>query len=92
MSVSDALLHLASATLLAIFFQRVIRSKSSFIYDTFILNMTKVWYECVILRVAPASAVLDIGVGNASSLLENLDLLKKKEIKVTVSTSFLFTC
>ncbi|GMI04954.1 hypothetical protein TrRE_jg4546 [Triparma retinervis] len=43
--------------------------------------MTSLWYSCVLDRISNA-CILDIGVGNATSLLANTDSLKEKSITV----------
>jgi len=75
--LSLALGGFALATLLYI-----VRTRSSQIYDLFILKMTTLWYRTVLGRLPDGATLLDIGVGNASSLLANADILQTKSIRV----------
>lgn len=53
-------------------------------YDLLIFRMTSLWYSTVLSLLPPSTMLLDIGVGNASSLLspENVEVLKEKKLKV----------
>jgi alpha-N-acetylglucosaminidase len=62
---------------------KLVRSNASSIYDVVIFKMTSLWYSCVLDRISNA-CILDIGVGNATSLLANTDSLKEKSITVKV--------
>jgi len=62
-----------------------IRSNASYIYDIAIYKMTKLWYEVTINRLESSSYLLDIGVGNATSLLGNIDTIRTKGINIKVS-------
>ncbi|CAD7923494.1 unnamed protein product [Amoebophrya sp. A120] len=51
-------------------------------YDFLIIRMTRVWYKEVLSRVNDGDHVLDIGVGTATALLRNKELLEKKKLQV----------
>lgn len=52
------------------------------IYDAVIVSTTSVWYREFLTTVPMDSTVLDVGIGTATSLIENRDLLVTKRIKV----------
>lgn len=55
----------------------------SWIYDTIIVGMTRVWYREVLTRLPAGAHVLDVGIGTATSLVANRDLVASKQIRVT---------
>eukprot|EP00746_Dinoflagellata_sp_MGD_P087145 gnl/MRDRNA2_/MRDRNA2_34591_c0_seq1.p1 gnl/MRDRNA2_/MRDRNA2_34591_c0~~gnl/MRDRNA2_/MRDRNA2_34591_c0_seq1.p1 ORF type:complete len:223 (+),score=34.80 gnl/MRDRNA2_/MRDRNA2_34591_c0_seq1:57-725(+) len=52
------------------------------LYDILIVKMTERWYRVVLTRLPKGSSVLDVGIGTASALLRNSELLQQKEIHV----------
>ena len=54
----------------------------SYIYDTFIVAMTTVWYREVLVDVPVGARILDVGIGTATSLLDNRDIIVSKKLKV----------
>eukprot|EP00924_Labyrinthula_sp_SR-Ha-C_P016339 snap_masked-scaffold_6-processed-gene-0.30-mRNA-1 protein AED:0.01 eAED:0.01 QI:0/-1/0/1/-1/1/1/0/234 len=63
-------------------FVLVLRHFSPRIYDFVIVSMTKRWYEAVLLDIPENSKVLDVGIGTATSLLENSEIIKQKKLKI----------
>jgi hypothetical protein len=54
----------------------------SYIYDFIIVKMTSRWYKQVLTLLPENSTVLDVGIGTGRALLNNADLLRRKNIKV----------
>ncbi|KAK3276377.1 hypothetical protein CYMTET_15540 [Cymbomonas tetramitiformis] len=52
------------------------------VYDIVIVKMTTKWYAFVLNRISSKQKVLDIGIGTASALIENKDILEKKDIQI----------
>lgn len=44
--------------------------------------MTSVWYYAVLQSLPDGARVLDIGIGTATALIKNKDLIKSKNISV----------
>lgn len=53
------------------------------IYDTVIVHMTAAWYRAVLERLPAHCRLLDVGIGTASALLANADLIAAKDLSVT---------
>lgn len=58
----------------------LMRMFSSQVYDLVIIHMTQTWYKAVLDRVSKNSRVLDIGIGTASALLRNQNLVESKNL------------
>lgn len=54
----------------------------NYLYDTFVVAMTSVWYREFLVRLPPDSVVLDVGIGNATSLINNRDIIVSKRLKI----------
>lgn len=54
-----------------------------FVYDRLLAGLTSPWYTEVLERVPEGAALLDVGIGTASALLENADLVRRKDLRVT---------
>eukprot|EP00760_Papus_ankaliazontas_P034770 PhM_4_TR7471/c0_g1_i1/m.64334 len=52
-------------------------------YDVIITRMTASWYRSVLMSLPDGAHLLDIGVGTATALLRNKDLILSKKIVVT---------
>lgn len=52
------------------------------VYDFLIIRMTKVWYKAVLERCRGGDRILDIGIGTATALVENADLVRSKRLVV----------
>lgn len=52
------------------------------IYDYFITSMTTRWYRAFLCRLPPNSTVLDIGIGTASALIANKDVILNRNLKI----------
>ena len=55
----------------------------SLIYDSLLPRLTSHWYREVLERVPDGASVLDVGIGTASALLANADLVQQKDLRVT---------
>ena len=62
-------------------FRRLWESFRSWVYDTLIVAMTAIWYREVMVKLPPGSYVLDVGIGTATSLIRNRDLLLTKNLR-----------
>jgi ubiquinone/menaquinone biosynthesis C-methylase UbiE len=54
----------------------------SWLYDVVIVAMTAIWYRSFLVRVPVNAHVLDIGIGTATSLLHNRDIVVSKRLQV----------
>merc|ERR1719238_112540 len=54
----------------------------SWLYDIVIVSMTAVWYRSFLVRVPVNAHVLDVGIGTATSLLHNRDIVVSKRLHV----------
>lgn len=52
------------------------------LYDMLIVKMTRVWYKAVLERCVGGARVLDVGIGTATALVHNKELLVSKNIVV----------
>ena len=52
------------------------------IYDYFITSMTTRWYRAFLCRMAQNSSILDVGIGTASALIANRDVILNKNLTV----------
>lgn len=59
------------------------KSMRSYVYDTIIVSMTLRWYREVLFLCPMAASVLDVGIGTATSLIGNRDLVISKQLAVT---------
>lgn len=69
-----AVLCVLTVILLRVFTARV--------YDILIVHMTSVWYKAVLGRLSNGDRVLDIGIGTATALLKNKDMLAQKNLTI----------
>lgn len=53
------------------------------IYDTAIKPLTGKWYREVLVRLPDGARLLDVGIGTAGALLENADLVREKNLRIT---------
>lgn len=60
---------------------RLLASLKSWIYDTLIIAMTTVWYREVLVRLPTNATVLDVGIGTATALIDNRDILISKNLR-----------
>lgn len=60
----------------------VLRYFAADVYDFVIVRMTTKWYAHFLYRISTKQKVLDIGIGTASALIENKDVLTKKDIQI----------
>ena len=58
------------------------RFLSAEIYDFHIVRMTAVWYEATLKRLDVGTKVLDIGIGTASALAQNAELVRSLRLVV----------
>lgn len=61
--------------------QLVTNIRSS-VYDALIVSMTTGWYREVLLECPVGTAMLDVGIGTASSLIANRDIVLSKKMTV----------
>eukprot|EP01012_Entosiphon_sulcatum_P002942 TRINITY_DN10767_c0_g1_i1.p2 TRINITY_DN10767_c0_g1~~TRINITY_DN10767_c0_g1_i1.p2 ORF type:complete len:214 (+),score=37.22 TRINITY_DN10767_c0_g1_i1:730-1371(+) len=54
----------------------------SVIYDWLIVSMTATWYRTVLRRLPENARVLDVGIGTATALVRNADLIREKKLTV----------
>ena len=54
----------------------------SWLYDSVIVSMTAVWYRSFLVRVPMNADVLDVGIGTATSLLHNRDIVVTKRLHI----------
>lgn len=59
-----------------------LQASRSFLYDICVVSMTSRWYRLVLLRCPMGCSMLDVGIGNASSLLLNRDIVQSKGLSV----------
>jgi ubiquinone/menaquinone biosynthesis C-methylase UbiE len=52
----------------------------SYIYDRVIVQMTTRWYRAVLSELPVGARVLDVGIGTATSLINNRDLIVSKRL------------
>ena len=52
------------------------------IYDLIALHMTTKWYRAVLSRLDKKSNIIDVGIGTASSLIDNLDIIQSKQLTI----------
>jgi alpha-N-acetylglucosaminidase len=82
-AVNDALIRQGAFLLVgAVVAYGAIKIARAKIYDTLIVSLTTEWYERVLLRLAPKSVMLDVGIGTGLALVNNKTLLEAKGIKV----------
>jgi len=60
----------------------LMRRNAPKIYDRAIIHMTALWYKEVLDVVPKNSKVLDIGIGTATALLENLGTVRGKNLTI----------
>ena len=53
------------------------------IYDTTIKPLTGKWYREVLVRLPDGARLLDVGIGTAGALLENVELVREKKLRIT---------
>ena len=54
----------------------------SFLYDLFATKYTKEWVRKSLLDIPKNSLILDVGIGNGSATLANIDVLVQNNIKI----------
>ena len=54
----------------------------SAVYDRIICNMTGEWYRRALLNIPTGSLVLDVGIGTATALLDNIAILEERKLSV----------
>lgn len=54
----------------------------STIYDTLLLRFTSAWYAEVLRRLPEEAKLLDVGIGTAGALLENVERVKEKRLRI----------
>lgn len=54
----------------------------SLVYDYFITAMTTRWYRAFLCRLPPGSSVLDVGIGTATSLIANKDVILNRGLQI----------
>lgn len=54
----------------------------SWFYDVVIVSMTSTWYRSMLVRVPMEAHILDVGIGTATSLLHNRDIVESKRLHV----------
>mmetsp|Transcript_21778 Transcript_21778/g.28199 ORF Transcript_21778/g.28199 Transcript_21778/m.28199 type:complete len:245 (-) Transcript_21778:566-1300(-) len=59
----------------------IARQKASAVYDAVIVRLTREWYAVVINSVAEGSHILDIGVGTATALASQSELIAAKNLQ-----------
>lgn len=67
----------------------------AWIYDRLFHNLSSGWYRSVIEQLPNQAKVLDVGVGTGTSLLDQLDLIRQKEISwcgIDINCSYLEAC
>jgi ubiquinone/menaquinone biosynthesis C-methylase UbiE len=52
------------------------------VYDIIIVKMTQRWYAAVLEDIGKSQRILDVGIGTATALIKNKDLVVKNDIKV----------
>lgn len=62
--------------------RRCLQHCKSVVYDLVAVRMTTVWYREVLVRLPMGTTLLDVGIGTASSLLANRDVVLSKGMKV----------
>ena len=55
---------------------------SADIYDFLIVRMTANWYKAVLERLEADSRLLDVGIGTATALARNKELVLKRRVTV----------
>ena len=58
------------------------RFLSAEIYDMLIVKMTAKWYAAVLLQLPVGTKVVDVGIGTATALVRNAELVKGKRLVV----------
>tara|TARA_B110001452_G_scaffold146970_2_gene122287 strand:- start:385 stop:1095 length:711 start_codon:yes stop_codon:yes gene_type:complete len=51
------------------------------LYDLLIVHMTRQWYAAVLERLDDGSRILDIGIGTATALVHNKELVLRKKVR-----------
>ncbi|KPA85209.1 hypothetical protein ABB37_01570 [Leptomonas pyrrhocoris] len=59
------------------------KSLRAWVYDLCIVPMTSRWYREVLLECPVNTSMLDVGVGTATSLIANRDIIVSKQMTVT---------
>lgn len=60
----------------------LLRAFSADVYDVIIVWMTTKWYAAVFSQLKSGDRVLDVGIGTATALVKNKELLLKKRLSV----------
>lgn len=59
------------------------KSLKAWVYDVCIVPMTSRWYREVLLECPVGTSMLDVGIGTATSLIANRDIIVSKQMTVT---------
>ncbi|KPI87866.1 hypothetical protein ABL78_3023 [Leptomonas seymouri] len=60
-----------------------VKSLRAWVYDVFVVPMTSRWYREVLLECPVNTSMLDVGIGTATSLIANRDIIVSKQMAVT---------
>ena len=60
----------------------VVLRNAADIYDMIAVHMTTKWYKAVLNRIDRDSNILDVGIGTATALLNNIDIVKSKNLNI----------
>jgi ubiquinone/menaquinone biosynthesis C-methylase UbiE len=52
------------------------------LYDVLIVKMTAQWYAAVLRRLPAGAKLLDIGIGTATALVRNADVVRSKQLEI----------
>lgn len=52
------------------------------LYDLLIVKMTTQWYAAVLRRLPAGSKLLDVGIGTATALVRNADVVRSKQLEI----------
>ena len=61
----------------------LMRLMRGFVYDFLIVQMTTRFYAAVLAKLPTGTSVLDIGIGTATSLVRNGEVVKQKKLRFT---------
>ena len=72
--------HLAGGSILLLLV--LTRLYAAKLYDFVIVKMTSRWYAAVLGRLPQGARLFDIGIGTATALAQNADLVRTKQLQV----------
>jgi len=79
---SDLMVHFSVVAAVVAVAAILMRVFSSQVYDALIISMTRKWYCAVLTRLEEGSRVLDVGIGTATALVKNAQLVKEKKLEL----------